>query len=167
MSALLVLRIVHIFFGVFLAGYYLFMVPILAPRLKRLGPTIQGPVMQALMPVLTPVMAISAIVIVGTGVAMTLIMRQGNLGTLFTTGWGWAIIVGSVLTLVAVVLAFGFITPAGLRIEKLSSSIQGRPPTPDEARQLGQLSSRIETISKINFVLIVIILLAMLLARYV
>jgi hypothetical protein len=166
MSILAILRIVHIIFGVFVAGYYLFMVPILAPRLKRLGPTIQGPVMQALMPVLTPVMATSAIVIVGTGVAMTLMMRQGTLGTLFTTGWGWAIIGGLVLTVAAVVVAFGFITPAGLRVQKLGSSIQGRPPTPDEARQLGQLSSRVETLSKINFVLIVIVLLAMLLARY-
>ncbi len=166
MSILAVLRIVHIFFGVFVAGYYLFMVPILMPRLKRLGPAIQGPVMQALMPILTPVMATTAFVIVGTGVAMTLILRQGNLGTLFTTGWGWAIIVGFVLTLAAIVLAFGFITPAGLRADRLGRSIEGRPPTPDEAQQLGRLSTRIETLSRVNFVLIIIVLLAMLLARY-
>ncbi len=167
LDTLMVLRIVHIFFGVFLAGYYLFMVPILMPRLKHLGPAIQGPVMQALGPILTPIMSISVIVIIGTGTAMTLILRQGNLGMLFTTGWGWAIIVGSVLTLVAVVLAFGFITPAGLRAVRLGRSIEGRPPTPDEAQQLGRLSAQIETLSRINFVIIVLILLAMLLARYV
>ena len=47
---MMILRILHIFSGVFVAGYYMFAVPILMPRLKRLGPTIQGPVMQALMP---------------------------------------------------------------------------------------------------------------------
>jgi hypothetical protein len=167
MGTLMVLRIVHIFFGVFLAGYYLFMVPILMPRLKRLGPAIQGPVMQALMPILTPVMATSAFVIVGTGVAMTLILRQGNLGMLFTTGWGWAIITGLVLTIAGAVVGFGFITPRGLRMERLSRSIEGRAPKPDEAQQLGRLSAQIETLSRINFVLIVIVLLAMLLARYV
>ena len=88
MTTLMILRIVHIFFGVFLACYYLFMVPILMPRLKRLGPAIQGPVMQALMPALTPIMCVSVMVIIGTGVAMPLILRQGTLGTLFTTGWG-------------------------------------------------------------------------------
>ncbi len=167
MSALLVLRIVHIFFGVFLVGYFLFMVPILMPRLKRLGPAIQGPVMQALMPVLTPIMLISVIVIVGTGIAMTLILQQGNLGMLFTTGWGWAIFVGFVLTIAGSVVGFGFITPLGLRTVKLGRSIEGRAPTPDEAQQLSRLSAQVETLSRINFVIIVAVLLAMLLARYV
>lgn len=88
MSILAILRIVHILSGVFVAGYYFLMVPIVMPRLKRLGPAIQGPVMQALMPILTPVMATSVILLLGTGIAMTLILRQGALDTLFTTGWG-------------------------------------------------------------------------------
>ena len=137
------------------------------PRLKRLGPPIQGPVMQSLMPVLTPVMATSSFVIVGTGIAMTLILRQGTLGMLFTTGWGWAMIIGLVLTLAAIVVAFGFIVPAGLRADRLGRSIEGRAPKPDEAQQLGRLSAKIETLSRANLVIIVIILLAMILARYV
>ncbi|MBI2979546.1 MAG: hypothetical protein HYY41_01775 [Chloroflexi bacterium] len=161
-----ILRILHILFGVFVAGYYMFAVPILLPRLKRLGPAIQGPVMQALMPVLTPVMMVSAVVIVGTGIAMTLILRPGNLGTLFTTGWGWAIFTGFILTLVIIVLAFGVIIPTGLRAQKLARVIQGRPPTPDEVKQMGKLSAQVETASNVNFVLVVIVLLAMLLARY-
>ncbi len=167
MSILAVLRIVHIFFGAFLVGYSLFMVLILMPRLKRLGPAIQGPVMQALGPVLTPVIGISVIVIVGTGVAMTLILRQGNLSTLFTTGWGWAILIGLVLTVAASVVGFGFITPLGLRMERLTRSIGGRAPKPEEAQQLGQMSARMEFLERVSLVLIVIILLAMLLARYV
>ena len=79
----------HPVFGIFVAGTYLFLVPILEPRLKRLGPAIQGPVMQSLMPVLTPVMATSFVIIIGTGVAMTLRLRGGSLDTLFTTEWGW------------------------------------------------------------------------------
>ncbi len=167
MSALLVLRIVHIFFGVFLVGYFLFMVPILMPRLKRLGPAIEGPVMQALMPVLTPVIAISVIVIVGTGIAQTLILRQGDLSMLFATGWGWAITTGLVLTIAGSVVGFGFVTPRGLRMERLGRSIEGRDPKPDEAQQLARLSAQIETLERINLVIVVLILLSMLLARYV
>ncbi|MBI2288177.1 MAG: hypothetical protein HYU83_04285 [Chloroflexi bacterium] len=118
------------------------------------------------MPVLTPVMMVSAVVIVGTGIAMTLILRPGNLGTLFTTGWGWAIFTGFILTLVIIVLAFGVIIPTGLRAQKLARVIQGRPPTPDEVKQMGKLSAQVETASNVNFVLVVIVLLAMLLARY-
>ncbi len=166
MTILAILRILHILSGVFVAGYYFLMVPIVMPRLKRLGPAIQGPVMQALMPILTPVMATSVIILLGTGIAMTLILRQGALDTLFTTGWGWAIIIGLVLFVVALVVAYGFIVPAGLRMEKLGRSIQGRPPTPEEAQQLGRLATRVETLSWVNFVLVVVILLDMLIARY-
>jgi len=94
MTTLMILRIVHIVFGIYIAGSYLFLVPILEPRLKRLGPTIQSPVMRALMPILTPINAISFIIIIGTGLAMTLIMRSGALNTLFVTTWGWAMIIG-------------------------------------------------------------------------
>ena len=60
------LRIVHMVFAVFVVGYYFFMVPILMPKMKKLGPAVQGPIMQAIMPVLMPVMWTSAVAIVGT-----------------------------------------------------------------------------------------------------
>ncbi len=163
----MVLRIVHIVFGIYIAGSYLFMVPILEPRLKRLGPAFQGPVMRALMPILTPVNAISFIVIIGTGVAMTLIMRSGALDTLFVTAWGWAIIIGLLATVAAVVVGFGFLMPTGFRMDKLGRSIEGRAPNPDEGKQLHQLSARVETLSRVNLVLILIALATMIASRYI
>ncbi len=136
MTTLMVLRIVHIVFGIYIAGSYLFLVPILEPRLKRLGPAIQGPVMRALMPILTPINGISFIVIIGTGVVMTLIMRSGALNTLFVTAWGWAIIIGCAATVAAGVVGFGFLMPRGIRMDKQGRSIEGRAPTPDEGKQL-------------------------------
>lgn len=161
------LRIIHIVFGIFVAGTYLFLVPILEPRLKRLGPAIQGPVMQSLMPILTPVMGTSFVIIIGTGVAMVLRMRGGSLDTLLTTGWGWAMIIGLIATLVVVIIGFGFITPTGIRMGKLGRSIEGRPPTPEEGRQLHQFSARIEILTRVNLVFIVIALATMILSRYV
>ncbi len=79
------LRLIHVIAGIFVGGTYLFLVPILEPRLKRLGPAIQGPVMSALMPILTPIMGASFVVLFGTGTAMTLMVRQGNLSQLVTT----------------------------------------------------------------------------------
>ncbi len=167
MTTLMVLRILHIVFGIYIAGSYLFLVPILEPRLKRLGPAIQGPVMRALMPILTPINAISFIIIIGTGVAITLIMRSGALNTLFVTAWGWAIIIGLVATVAAGVVGFGFLMPRGRRMDKLGRSIEGRPPNPDGGKQLERLSAQVTTLSRINLVLIVIALATMIASRYV
>ena len=166
MTTLMILRIVHVVFGIYIAGSYFFLVPILEPRLKRLGPAIQSPVMRALMPILTPINALSFIIIIGTGLAMTLIMRSGALNTLFVTTWGWAMIIGLVTTLAVAVVGFGFLMTTGFRMDKLGRSIEGRAPTPDEGKQLHHLSARIETLSRVNLVLIVIALATMIASRY-
>lgn len=160
------LRMIHIIFGIFVGGSYLFMIPILQPRLKKLGPAIQGPVMRALMPIMTPIMGLSFIVIMGTGVAMTLMLRQGSLATLFTTGWGWDIIIGTVATVAAIVVGFGFLVPTGIRQERLGRSIGGRVPTPAEGKQLQQLSKKAETLSRVNFTFIMIAVVTMVIVRY-
>ncbi|MBI4285222.1 MAG: hypothetical protein HY670_04910 [Chloroflexi bacterium] len=160
-----ILRIVHIIFGIYLAGSYLFIVPILEPRLRRLGAAIHGPVMSALMPILTPINGASFVIVVGTGVALALSSRAFN--SLFATAWGWTIIVGLVATLAAIVVGFGLLTPRGIRMDKLGRSVRGRAPTPQEGRQLQELSAQVETLSRVNLVLVVIALGTMVAARYV
>ena len=160
------LRLIHVIAGIFVGGTYLFLVPILEPRLRRLGPAIQGSVMSALMPILTPVMGLSFIVLFGTGTAMTLLIRQGNLSQLVTTAWGWVIFLGIIATIAICIVGFGIITPTGIRMEKLGRSIEGRAPTPEEGQRLHQLSVRIEKLSRINFVFVVIALATMVISRY-
>ncbi len=160
------LRLIHIVAGIFVGGTYLFLVPILEPRLKRLGPAIQGPVMRAIVPVLTPFMALSFILLFGTGTAMTFLIRQGNLSQLVTTGWGWVILTGIIATIVICIVGFGIIMPTGIRMEKLGQSIEGRAPTPEEGQRLHQLSARIEKLSRINFIFVVIAIATMVISRY-
>ena len=160
------LRLIHVLAGIFVGGTYLFLVPILEPRLRRLGPAISSPVMSALMPILTPVMATMFVVLFGTGTAMTLMVRQGNLGQLVTTTWGWVILVGIIATVAICVVGFGIITPTGIRLEKLSRSIKGRAPKPEEGQRLHQLGAKIEKLSRINFVFVVIAIATMVIARY-
>ena len=160
------LRMIHVIAGIFVGGTYLFLVPILEPRLRRLGPAIQGPVMSALMPILTPLMGLSFILLFGTGTAMTLMLRQGDLTSLVTTVWGLDILIGTVATIVICIIGFGNITPTGIRLEKLGRSIGKRAPTPEEGQQLHRLSARIEKLSRINFIFVVIALVTMVIARY-
>lgn len=168
MDALMVtLRVLHIVFGVFWVGTTFYLVLILLPRLRALGPTIQNPVMQALGTVQIPYMVTSAIITILSGVALTLIMRWGTLYTLFTTGWGWSMVISFVTTLGAAIIGFGIVIPTGRRLEALGNSIRERPPKPEEAQQLGQLSARMGTLMVTNFVLLLIAVGTMAVARFV
>ena len=160
------LRLLHVIFSIYLAGSMIFNVLVLSPRLKRLGPAIQRPVMGALTPIMIALNATSFIVIVATGIPMTFMARNSSLSALVTTGWGWDIIIGIIATIVAAVVGFGIIVPTGVRLGKLGASIAGRGPTPEEGQQLQGLSAKLEKLSRVNFTLIVVALATMVIARY-
>lgn len=168
MEGLLIsMRILHIVFGIFWVGTVFFLVFILTPRLRTLGPAVQSPVMQAIMPVMIPYMMVSALITVLSGIVLTLVMRWGALMTLFTTGWGWSIIVGFVASLAAAIIGFGIVVPVGRRQAMLASSIEGRPPTPEEGQQLGKLGAKIRNLTLTNFTLLIIATITMPIARFV
>jgi putative copper export protein len=165
-TLMLTLRLLHVFFGTFWAGTVIFSTLYLEPQLKRLGPGIQNPLMKALMPAITPAMMVSSVTVLLTGIAMTLLLRGSALNLLLSTAWGWAMLVGFVATLAAIVIGFGVMAPSGMQIEKLAKSFEGRAPTPDEARTLAGLNARIESLSRVDFVLILLAVGAMAAARY-
>ena len=94
-------RIAHIVFGVFWAGSAVFLATILEPRLRALGPAVQGPVMRAIMPVMGPSMLLSAAITIAAGTTLALRLRQSHLDRFFDTGWGWAILIGFVASMTA------------------------------------------------------------------
>jgi hypothetical protein len=122
--------------------------------------------MNELMPILTPVMMLSCIIVLGTGIALML-MVWSSLDTLFTTTSGWILFVGFLSTFSAAVVGFGFLAPTGMRLGKLNSSLQGRDPSPEEKRQLSRLNARIDIFDRMNFTLMVIAVGAMALLRYI
>ena len=160
------LRLLHVVFSIYLVGSATFMVLVLQPRLKRLGPAIQSPLMSAITPVMVALNATSFIVIMATGIPMTFMARNSSLSDLVTTGWGWDIIIGIIATIAAAIVGFGIIVPIGIRLGKLGASTAGRAPTPEEGQQLQGLSTKLEKLSRVNFTLIVIALATMVIARY-
>ena len=161
------LRILHIVFGVFWVGASVFVLFFLEPRLRTLGSAIESRVMRALVTYVSPAFGLSGIIILGTGVAMALRLRGGSLDTYLTTGWGFAMLVGFVATVAALVVGFGLSFPHGLRLMRLERSMEGRDPSADEARQLEEIFARIRMVERINIVLILIALVAMPIARFV
>ncbi|MSQ33205.1 MAG: hypothetical protein EXR60_02110 [Dehalococcoidia bacterium] len=164
---LIILRILHIVFGVLLIGNVLFMTLFLQHRLKKLGPAVMMPVMSAILPVVTPAQIASYAVILGSGTAIALILRHASLGTFFASGWGWAILIGFVAFVAAGIVGFGIVTPAGMRLTKLGGSIKGRPPTPEEGARMQALGARVTKWSRVNVGLALVILGAMASARFV
>ena len=161
------LRILHIVSGVYVAGMYIFTTLILLPRLHALGPTIERPVLRSVLGVASPVNAVSAIILLGTGVAMALRLRGGSLDMYFGTGWGLIMVIAAICAAVAIVLGFAFLMPLGLRMDKLYRTIEGRKPTSDEAHQLEQFIARFRAVERVNFALIMVALVAMPITRFV
>lgn len=164
-SLTFLLRLVHILFGVLWAGTVFFTTLFLLPRLRRLGPSIQNSVLNSLMPIVTPVMMLSCLLVIGTGIALTLLV-WGSLGMLFTTASGWVLFVGFIATIAAAIVGFGVLAPAGMQLSKLNKTLEGRDPNPDEASNLKRLNARIEVFDRLNFIFMLIAVGAMGFLRY-
>ena len=96
-----ILRILHIGFGVFWVGSAPFLVSILEPRLRALGPAIQRPVMGALARVMDPAMGISGLITIAAGLTLYFRLPRGGFDRLFDDAWSWAIFIGFLATIVA------------------------------------------------------------------
>ena len=159
-----VLRIGHILAGVVWAGSAIFLAAILEPRLRTLGPEVQGRVMATLAPVLGPVLGTSALLTIAFG--LRLVIRLKRFDDLLDTNWGLAITVGLIASVVA--FASGLTTMATSRkMMALGKGMAGRPPTPEEGAQMGQLAARATLLGRATAVLVVIAVGAMASAKYV
>jgi hypothetical protein len=166
-TTILTLRILHIGFGTFWVGTDAFLTFLLLPRLRALGPNIERPVFAAIMRFLPPVMMLSSIVTFISGVALAGIMRGWNVNWVFASNWGIAIFTGFVGTVIALFVGFGLLPPVTIRADKLARSFEGRARTPDEARELDQLNARGKTLADINTWLLILVVIAMAVARFV
>ena len=161
------LRILHIVFGTFWVGASILTLFFLEPRLRALGSVFENRVMRALLPVVSPAFGLSSIIVLGTGIAMTIRLRGSDLSTILATGWGWAMLVGFIATVAAIVVGFGFSAPKGMRLIKMERSMKGRDPNTAEAHEIETILASVQIVERINIVLILIALVAMPAARFV
>ena len=163
---MIILRLLHIVFGVFWAGSAIFFAFILQPRLRTLDPAVQRPVMGALVPVMGPALIGSAVITILAGITLALRLRWGHLDTFLSTGWGWAILIGFVVSIGALSSGVTTIVKAN-RMLSLGRSIGGRPPTPEEANELQGISARLPRMARTTAILVLIAVGAMAAARFV
>ena len=163
---LVILRLLHIVFGVFWAGSAIFFAGILQPRLQKLGPSVQGPVMVALIPVMGPALIGSAVITIAAGIALALRLRWGHLDTFLSTGWGWAILIGFVVSIGAISTGITTIAQAN-RMLSLNRNIGQSGPTPEEAAQLQRIASRLPRLARSTAVMVLVAIGTMASARFV
>jgi uncharacterized membrane protein len=164
---MLILRAIHILFGIFWVGTTFFFVLFFEPTIKAAGPA-GGTVMGRLALTRFPLqMAVSSILTVGIGVVMYLIDSHGFQVNWISTPPGIAMTIGSLAGIVAFLLGLIVQTPTSARMAALQKEIQGAggPPTPAQLDEMRVLQEKITNASRWGAVLMVIAVLGMAMAR--
>ncbi len=154
-----IMRILHIVPGAVWVGSAVFVAFILNPRLRALGPEVERPVTAAVNKLIAPMVTGAAVITILVG--FTLMSRTPGRGfdELFDTGWGWAIGIGILASIVA--LGFGGITGMSqARIRRIN-----QPET--SMFQLDGLERRVRIYEKMHAVFAVIAVGTMGAARFV
>lgn len=124
-TELVIMRVLHIVPGMVWVGSAVFLAFILNPRLRALGPDVEKPVTASLNRVWSPVVHGSAVTTIAVGFMLVSRTPGRGFGQLFDTGWGWAIGLGTVAALAALLFGgfAGFIQARGRRLHEGSSDL--------------------------------------------
>jgi uncharacterized membrane protein len=164
----LVLRIIHIFCGVFWVGFALFNIGFLQPAVKATGAEGQK-IMQYLTQktrLLATVNATATLTML-SGLALYWILLGGNIPAILS-GYGIVLTIGSVAGVIAWV--YGVIVIRGIfnQMQGIGQQIQARggPLTPEQAGQMQALVMKLGRVGRVALVFLVVTLLGMAAAQY-
>ena len=143
---LLILRLIHIFTGVFWAGSAMYLAIFVMPAARALGPD-GGKFMGQLVRTknLPMWMNIIGILNILSGLRLIMILYKNSNGEWFSTRYGIGIFIGTVAAIAAFIIGFMVIRFAANKMNSITSAIAaaGVPPTPEQAQQLGMLRAKI------------------------
>lgn len=165
--SILTLRILHIGFGMFWVGTDVFLTFLLIPRIRALGPAVERPVMLSISKFLPAPMMVSSIVTAGSGIVLAGVMRGWTTDWILASGWGISILIGFIGTAVSLFVGFGLLPPLTIRMDRLASSFEGRDPEQVELDQLDRLTVKGTQLTRVNSVLLILVVISMAVARFV
>jgi hypothetical protein len=163
---LLVLRIIHIGFGVFWAGSGIFTAWFLAPAVKAAGPD-GGKVMGKLSTATRWPIAISAASGLTVLSGILLYVDQWADASKTPAGIGFAI--GGFFGLIAAIIGGAVLGRTSGQIVRLAQEIQasaGGPPPPEKLAEMGALQARMERFSNIGAIILTITVIMMAISPY-
>jgi hypothetical protein len=163
-----ILRVIHIFAGVFWAGVAFFTAALLAPAVAKMGPE-GGRFMQQFVQKtqISKYMSLAALLTTLPGVILYVI-DSGFRPAWMTTGIGMGWTIGG-LAGIAAFLHGGLVTGrTSNRIEQLGMEIAaaGGPPSPAQMAEMGQLQRKMRDAGIVSAILLAVAVLGMSVARY-
>ena len=158
--------LLHLIFATTWLGTDFYFNFVVTPRLRTLEPSIMGNVTTSLRRVTTPLLAVSAILTIVTGVVMMAQLHAKHPGTFSSTRWGTSLLIGAVFSLLVLVLAAAFDGPASRKLGRLVESFRGRSATAAETAEMRRLSERSILLGRIATGLLLVALATMAVARY-
>jgi uncharacterized membrane protein len=164
---MIILRIIHILFGIFWVGTTLFLVFFFDPTIKAAGPAGGAVMGQLTLRRFTIVMGLSAFLTVAAGFVLYVKESGGFDFSWVTKPTGITLTIGSLAGILAFLLGFTVQMPAGTRMTALQKEIQaaGGQPTPSQLAEIGVLQKRLTNASRWGAALMVIAVLGMSIAR--
>jgi uncharacterized membrane protein len=165
---IIVLRIIHIFSGVFWVGFAFFNIGFLQPTVKATGAEGQK-TMQYLTQktrLLSTVYSTATLTML-SGLVMYWLL-SGFRWTFMSSGYGVVLTIGSVAGIIAWIYAVVVIRGIFKQMQIIGQAIQaqGGPPNPEQAGQMQALVARLGKVGQVALVFLVISLLGMATARY-
>ena len=169
LTYILILRVLHIGFGIFWAGSAIFFALYLMPSLKATGP--EGvKFMQALGKSGYPIAAmISAVITIVAGFLLIWKLSAGFEPIWFKSWYARVLTSGATIALIAFIIGFSINRPSAARINKISTAIaaQGTGPTPEQMKELMSLRKKIFTATNYIAILLAVAIISMSIFRYV
>lgn len=166
---MILLRIIHIFSGVFWVGVSMFNIGFLQPTVAATGAEGQK-VMQHLArnTRLTAATYTASTLVVLSGVTMYGIISGGFQGGFLISAYGLTLAIGGVIGIVVWVIVMIVIRGIFTQMAAVGAAIQkqGGPPTPEQGATMKGLSARLVQIGQVALGLLMVTLLAMSIAQY-
>ena len=164
----IILRLIHIFAGVFWAGVAFFTAGLLMPAVAKMGPEGGRFIQQfAQRTQISKYMSLAALLTVIPGILLYII-DSGFRPAWITTGLGIGWTIGG-LAGIAAFLHGGLVTGrTSNRIAQLGQEIAaaGGPPSPAQMAEMGQLQAKMREAGIVSAILLAVAVLGMTVARY-
>ena len=167
---MVILRLVHIFAGIFWVGGAVMMTDFIVPTARRIGPEGQ-PFMRGFLKHTRILVAMPVAALLTTVAGLLLYYRVSDH---FNSDWmksdaGVVLSIGALAGILAALVGGLVITPTTVRIRRLMDKIAERqgPPSDEQRAEMGRLQARNGRTAPLTELLLVIAVVGMAAARYV
>jgi len=167
-TLMVIMRIIHIFAGVFWVGSTFLLIGFVAPTVAATGDS--GRQFMSYLGMKTkfsPVMALAGTLSVLSGLVMYYIIFDVTLDGL-SSGYGLSLTIGALAGIIALIVGFVFQSRSANKMKAVAAEMEaaGGPPTPEQMAVMKEGAERIALGTRIGAVFMTIALLGMSIAQY-